>query len=75
MLLLLPLLFCCDYIVSQVCHIVKCFFKTFFENFLKASIFKGLRAEKFFEKMFWTDSQKFIEKWLKCSVCKGLKGF
>jgi len=48
--LLLSLLFCCDYIISQVYHNVKYFFKNFFENFLKVSIFKGLRVEKFFLK-------------------------
>ena len=71
----LSLLFCCDCSVSQVSDNVKHFFKIFFENFLKVAIFKDLRLEKFFWKMFWTDFWKIVEKWLKCSVCKGLKGF
>lgn len=25
--------------------------------------------------MFWTDFWKFVKKWLKCSICKGLKDF
>ena len=47
----------------------------FFENFLKVAIFKGLRVENFFWKMFWTDFWKFVKKRLKYSVYKGLKGF